>query len=217
LATGTLEPTKVQCQAVFTNELLRIASPEAQLLIANELRNAIAVQTDVVFFNLILATISPTASTTGARSDFMLLLDGLSLGSSSKPYFVVSSSVAKRLSVEGDTVGGSAFPTMTPQGGTIGGVPVLVSDGLPSGYSVGLDASQIAVGTEGMVIAASRQAAVQLDTAPDSPSTASTIMRSLWQEDEVAWRAERYFGATRLRTTAVSAISGVNYSGMSPG
>jgi hypothetical protein len=59
-------------------------------------------------------------------------------------------------------------------------------------------------------------AAVQADSAPDSPPTSSTVMVSTWQTNQVAVKIERYFGATRLRDTAVSMISNIAYSGNSP-
>jgi hypothetical protein len=102
-------------------------------------------------------------------------------------------------------------------GGTIGNIPVLVSDGLPANTIVVLDAAQIAAGSEGLLVDVGTHATVAADTAPDSPPVASTNLISLWQSGQVATRAERYFGAERLRTSAVAAISSVNYSGNLPG
>src|SRR5262249_12491167 len=116
----------------------------------------------------------------------------------------------------GDASGAQAFAGMTPQGGTLGGVQTLVSDGLPSGYLVALDATQIAAGSEGLFVSSSTEATVAMDGAPDSPPIGTTVLTRLWQADLVASRIERYFGAQRLRAGAVAAISGVNYSGNSP-
>jgi hypothetical protein len=58
---------------------------------------------------------------------------------------------------------------------------------------------------------ASRQALLQLDTAPDSPPTAGTVPTSLWQTDSVGLKAERHFGFTIHRDTAVASLSGVSY------
>jgi hypothetical protein len=46
----------------------------------------------------------------------------------------------------------------------------------------------------------SREATLQMDSAPDSPPTASTVMYSLFQNNGVAIRAERYINwAKRVR------------------
>jgi hypothetical protein len=220
LTSATLETVKAIAQIILSKELTRAASPAASALIASELRAAIASVTDTTFFSLILNGITPTASSGGGvvqvRADLSTLLDGLSTGAGSKIFFIMSSAVAKRLSLMGDSTGGSAFPQMTPQGGSIGGVTTLVSDGLPANYLVGLDATQIAAGDEGLEVRVGEHATVQADSAPDSPPTSSTNMISLWQHDLSAVRVERFFGAERLRTTAVAAISNVNYSGNSP-
>ncbi len=55
-----------------------------------------------------------------------------------------------------------------------------------------------------------------MNTAPDSPPTTSTVLTSLWQHNLTGLKAVRYFGAERLRDTAVAVISGVGYSGNSP-
>ena len=105
---------------------------------------------------------------------------------------------------------------MSPTGGSIGNVPVLCSDGLPANTTVALDATQIAAATEALTFDVSRQATIVADTAPDSPPSASTVVTSLWAQDMIGSRLERYFGATRLRAGAVAAVNNVNYSGNSP-
>ena len=63
-----------------------------------------------------------------------------------------------------------------------------------------------------MVIDASDQASVQMDTAPDSPPTASTALVSLWQMNFVGLRAERWINWAKRRSTAVGYISNANYA-----
>jgi hypothetical protein len=116
----------------------------------------------------------------------------------------------------GDSAGGAAFPGMSPNGGTIGNVQTLVSDGLPTNTLVALDASQIATGAGAVTLDASQHALLQIDSAPSTPPVASNMMTSLWQENKIAIRLERFFGVERLRDTAISAINNVNYTGMSP-
>ena len=61
-----------------------------------------------------------------------------------------------------------------------------------------------------------RHITLDMSDAPDSPETASTTMHNLWQHNEVAISAERWFGVERLRTSAVAIISNVAPTGDSP-
>jgi hypothetical protein len=50
-----------------------------------------------------------------------------------------------------------------------------------------------------------------MESAPDSPPTGATVMLSLWQNDLVALRMERFFGFTLMRSNGAASLSGVNY------
>jgi hypothetical protein len=95
-------------------------------------------------------------------------------------------------------------------GGTIAGMNVAVTDGVDAGTFVVVDASQIAAGSDTVELDVTRQATLQLETTPDSPPTASTVLQSLWQTNSVALKAERFFGAEPLTDTAVALIDGVS-------
>jgi hypothetical protein len=129
----------------------------------------------------------------------------------------VTSTIAKVLAVLHDNTGGAAFPTMGVNGGTIGGINVIVSDGVPAATMLLVDAQQVAAASETIQLSASNEAIVQLDTAPDSPIFASTPMVSLWQMNMVGLRAERFFGVQKLTTTGVCVLTGASYTGDSPG
>lgn len=58
---------------------------------------------------------------------------------------------------------------------------------------------------------------LNMDSVGDLPVTASTVMRSLWQNNEVGLRAERYIGVEKLTTSGVCVVTSVNFSGDSPG
>jgi hypothetical protein len=219
LANHTLEPIKCAAQCVLTAELVRSASAEGFATIANSLRNSIATATDAKFFAQL--SVTPVAASAGtsasaARADFATALDALQTGADAKIFFIVDARTAKRLSLMADSAGGAAFPQMSPTGGTVGNVQTLVSDGLPTNTLYALDAAQIATGAGAVTLDASRHALVQIDSAPPSPPVASNVMTSLWQENKIAIRLERFFGVELLRTTAAAAISGVNYGGGSP-
>jgi hypothetical protein len=63
-----------------------------------------------------------------------------------------------------------------------------------------------------VVIDASNQASVQMESAPDSPPSASTNLVSLWQLNFTALRAERWINWKKRRSTAVAFIDRAKYS-----
>src|SRR5262245_16420746 len=98
------------------------------------------------------------------------------------------------------------FPELGPTGGTMLGVPVLASDGVPAGQLVLMDAAQFAAGDEGIELASSGDAMIGLDTAP----TGSTPLTSLFQQNMTAVKASRYFAIQALTTTGVAYITGIS-------
>jgi len=58
----------------------------------------------------------------------------------------------------------------------------------------------------------SREASLQMDSAPDSPNTASTVLVSLWQRNMVAIKAERFITWKKGRDAAVQYISNAKYA-----
>jgi hypothetical protein len=132
-------------------------------------------------------------------------------------FLLMTSAIAKVLSVLHTSAGDAAFPGMTPNGGTIGGLTAIVSDGVPSQTIILVDAQQVAAASETIQLAVATHAAVQLDASPDSPVSGSTVLTSLWQNNLTGLKAERVFGCQKLTTTGVCVLTGVTYTGDSPG
>ena len=82
---------------------------------------------------------------------------------------------------------------------------------MPSGAIVAFDATAFAGATDPPVPRSIAHGDVVLNTAPDSPATASTVTQSLWQYDQVGLYVERMFGFAQVRAGAVAAISGASY------
>jgi hypothetical protein len=80
-----------------------------------------------------------------------------------------------------------------------------------------VDAQQVAAASETIQLSATSEAIVQLDTAPDSPASGSSVMTSLWQANLTGLKAERVFGVQKLTSTGVAVLTGVAYTGDSPG
>jgi HK97 family phage major capsid protein len=201
-----LEPRKASATVVISKELARLGGDNANALILRELRNAVIAGTDSVATAALIAATSPIQSSGNVLTDLAALLAAVPSGASSRLFFVIEPSQAKILATL-PGVNGAAFPQMNVNGGSIGGVTVLVSGQLAAGTAVLFDATAIAAASENVTLFASREAVVTM-------AEASSV--SLWQQDLVALRAERWFGFSLLRAYGVASLSGVDYSGVSP-
>ena len=161
---------------VSTDEFFKLSDPAATALFGRELQNAISIETDTRFLALVTAGISPITSSGGAAANVLLDLDAaaaaLDTDSASLLFVITTSDVAKKWAFKTTADGTLAFRNMTPQGGEIAGVPVLVSDGCPANSFVMLDAHQVAASAGDIELEASKQSTLQFETAPDSPTCA---------------------------------------------
>lgn len=107
------------------------------------------------------------------------------------------------------------------------GLPVIASENIPA-QSVVVGPPAIAAGSRILLVKAneilladdgqtvvdvSREASLQMDSSPDSPATASTVFVSLWQQNMVGIRAERWINWAKRRANVVQMITGTNYGG----
>jgi hypothetical protein len=216
LGSALVEPRKSTGIIVISKELAERGDPAANALFNSELTKAVVAATDSVFLAALVAATTPTASAgstlANITTDLGVLLSAVSNGANSKLYFVTSPTNMKKLVLKANTIGAPAFPFLGPNGGQImQGVTAIASDQVPSATAIMVAADGVAGSAEGVILDGSSETMLQLDTAPDSPPTASTVPLSLWQTDNRALRAERWFGFTIFRATAVASLSGVNY------
>lgn len=201
---------------VLTEELLRSASIT---LFQTELQRAVAAAVDSAFITKITTGISPTTSNGGTSIAILQDLDAglaaLSLDAGSKVFCATSPTIMKNLVFKTTSTGERAFPELSVNGGNLSGVEFFPTAGV-SGQFVFFDATQIAHCQRGIELDVARYASVQMDTAPDSPQTASTPLISLWQNNMVGVKATRWWDAQRLRDNAVSVIGSVSLTGDSP-
>jgi hypothetical protein len=218
----TVDPLKVVSGVILTQELLRFMPPGTVQLVEDELRKGVALTTDTAFISTIISGITPFTSTgsTGesVRADLSRLLETLTLGADSKLFIITTSLICKRWSMLSDQHGVAAFPNLTPQGGSIQGIPVIVSDGVASGIVVLVDASGLGGNVGEAVLTTADQGSYQFSDVPDSPAGPSTNWVSLWQMNQISLQCERYFLVERLRANSVATISNSNSysSGNSP-
>jgi len=219
-----IDPVKALAVIVATRELLQIGDPVTIGLFSNELRLALAAVTDTKFLSTITDSIVPTASTgpsaVNVAQDIDAALQAVRLDAASNPFIVTVPSVARSWTTRVTTTGEFAFPTMSTNGGSIANIPVIVSDGVEAGQFILIDANQIAAASGGVEIDATNQASLQFDTSPaalpDAPDAADAVIENLWQNNKTALSALRFFGASRLRDSAVAVISDCVYDENSP-
>lgn len=209
---------------VLTRELVDFSAPSAEIVMRDELAAGLALFLDT---QLLDSTVADSASTPGsilngitpiasagasianAQTDLSALVNAFVAAHPNvdDAAFVLSPGNALVLAASG------AYPDLRLDGtGFIAGTPAIVS-AAAGARIVLLDPRYIAVADDdGLVINISRQATVQMDSAPDAPPTASTVHTSLWQQNLVGLLAERYIRWKRARTSAVQWVSGATYA-----
>src|SRR5262249_49969368 len=157
---------------------------------------------------------TPIASAGGSYSnvlaDFDALLGGVTTYAGSRLFYVASPGTLKALKFLTSNQGVGVLDTLQA-GGELLPITVMASDAIPAGTALLFDATEISGNSDPNILASSQQALLQLSTTPDSPPVATTTTVSLWQQDLVALRAERFFGFALHRTNGAASLSGIAY------
>lgn len=233
----TLEPLKVANIAVLSEEAIKYSSPAADVLVRNALAEALQERLDVDFIDpgkVAVAGISPASVTNGlaaipatgtgtaddVRADLRALYQNF-IAANNTPasaVLIMNGTTALALSLMTNALGQPEFPTVTMIGGTLNGVPVIVSEHIPTDSSGSLvimaNAGDIYLGDEGgVMIDMSREASLEMSDAPTGDATNGTgsSLVSLWQTNSVGIRAERFINWSKRRPTAVAYLNGVNW------
>jgi HK97 family phage major capsid protein len=205
---------------VTSEELLRMEMPQG--LFAAEVRNGIAAETDRVLLSRIVDTSTPAIAASGSTAaaflaDLSAAVAALSISARSRLFLIVDPLTAATLALMPDGSGGLAFPDVSAEaGGLIGGVQIVPSGGIQRDTSgptslVLVDAAKLAAAGGSIIVDASAQASIEMETSPANSPSAATVFQSLWQQNKVGFRAERYFAVARLRDSAVATITGASY------
>jgi HK97 family phage major capsid protein len=231
----TLPWAKIAVIVVITQELARFSDPSAEQLVRDDMLSAIAQFIDQQFIDGAVAasagvrpgSINNTSTnipSTGATvalvttdlSTAMLNMTTANINMVS-PVWIMAPHAAMFLATLRGAQDVFAFPSMS--GGAAGvpgvmpalmGIPVIVSGNVPvSGGKSSitlLEQSELMLADDGQVtIDTSTEASLQLDSAPATPPT---TLVSLWQQNLLGIRAERYIYWLIRRTAAVQEITG---------
>lgn len=218
----TLGIAKAQGIIVVTEELLKLAVPGSEAALRAEMAAGLAQYLDVQFTDpavAAVANVNPASITNGvtpitasgtsaanALTDLKNLIATFFAANPSAENVVLimtpQIAVAMAIAANVDTLG--------IRGGTIYGVPVVTSASVGARIVIA-DVSAILVAEGGLEIDLSRHALIQLETTPDDPTVATSVLTSAWQLDLVGMRAERWIAWKRARVSAVQFIQTVGY------
>ena len=221
--------SKIAGIIVLTDELVRLSTPSAEATVRTDLVRAIAKFMDEQMLDTSITanTSRPASLTNGVsaisasgydatalRVDFNSALAGYDNAETGidNIYVLMTPATARGISTMMNALGQQEFPTLTPQGGSIFGFPVLVSNSVPDEAIVFVKTDEVWLADDGQVtIDASREATVDM-------AGGNTPAFSLWQKNCVGIRAERWVRWQKRRAAAVQLISGALYnpSGESP-
>lgn len=215
---------KVANIAVLTEELMRFSNPSAELLVRNALADALRARLDIDFIDpakAAVANVSPASITNGVtpiessgsdaaaiRADIQALWAPFIAANNppSTAVYIMSSTTALALSMMMNPLGtANEFPGITMNGGTLGGVPVIVSE-YAAGLVILVNARDVWLADDGgFTIDASREASLQMLDNPtnNSATGTATSMVSMFQTNSVALRVERYINWAKRRASAV--------------
>jgi HK97 family phage major capsid protein/HK97 family phage prohead protease len=236
--TVTLDITKIAGIVVLTEELIRLSNPSAEQLVRDDLANGVIELMDNDFIDPDKAAVSNTSPASLTNGVTPVVATGTAfsnLAADVKSVFanfdaaniesgivvVMKTGLARSLGLMLNALGQNVFPNLGADGGTFLGMPAITSTNVPytedspqeGSPIIFIAAPEIMLADDGGVtIDVSREASVQMDSAPDDPVTASTVHVSLWQENKVGIRAERMINWVKRRSAAVQYISAAKYA-----
>lgn len=202
-------------------ELAKISNPSAEALVREDLIREIAKFLDTQFLDPTVAGVagvSPASITNGAqgigtagtspdnaRADIKALVTAFTnnMLPINESVFIMSEANAFALAGAITTLGVRPFPDIMATGGALLGVPVITSQAAGNRVILVHTPSILLADDGGVTVDISQEASLEMNTAPTSPVAAATVLVSLWQQNLIGVRAERFINWKRARTTAV--------------
>lgn len=223
-----LKWAKIAAISVITEELNRFADPSIQILVRDDLADAVIERMDEDFVDpgkaagtgasqspaSITNGVTPIPATGDPDTDIAALwatADATNMPVQSAVY-ITDSATARVLSSRKNALGNREYPNVSMTGGDIDGVPLVVSNYVPAGTFILAFVSEIYLADDGVVtIDISREATIIMDDDATATPTVAQI-QSMFQTNQLAIRAERYVNWKKRRPQAVAFLSGVDWS-----
>lgn len=202
-----LEVGKIAIIIALARELVNSSDPAAFGVMEGDLGRTITLGEDTALFDgnaavpngrpaSLLSGVAPVAFG-GSPEDFddtlAVMFASVRDGEPGSPVFATSVGGALYLASARGTGGERLYPDVRLDGGTLLGVPLLISPGA-AGKLVFFDAAAVLYADEGLDLDTANHASFQMDSAPTQSSvtpTATSVV-SMFQTNTVAIRAQRY-------------------------
>lgn len=211
IAAKTLQRRHANALSAVTKELIERGGADAITMLNTLLSDSLALAIDEVLLSDIQddpATLELTLTDSTAedfRLAFVQMLLHVNIRGAGPLYWVCSRAAANHMLF--DTI---VLQGLSPQGGTLMGIPVIVSDGLIDASDGGtlmlIDSGKIAANVESLRTDTSESAALQMTDDP-SGDPAQTV--SMFQTNSVAIRSTLTWGAELLSNFKAASLTGI--------
>lgn len=235
LTTNTMSFAKVGGMVVVARELLERGGSDGEAIVQTLLLNAAEKMLDQQFIDpgvIAVANASPASVLNGATNvrqatgatavtlaaDLRAVVEVAAANNAlGAPHWVMTKATACAIALLRDTAGAPAFPTMSYDGGTLAGIPCLVSNAVPSSVSAGtiialVDAAQIDCAVGPFEVTVATHAAIQMDSAPGQHAatpTATTLV-SMFQTNSAAIQLSCYANWQVVRAGVVGYVDNLH-------
>jgi HK97 family phage major capsid protein len=225
-STVTLTFNKVAGIIVLSEELVRLSTPSAEGLVREEMIAGMGAFLDQQFVDpavAVSAGVNPASITNGAATIASSGVTGaaakVDLASRvgvfvaaniplSESVWLMNEANAFGIGLSINGLGQPLFPGFNGQdGGRLMGIPVVVSNNVGARIVLVHTPSVLYADEGGVRVDVSREASVQMDSAPTDTVDATTVYLSLWQRNLVGLKAERFITWKLARAASVTYIT----------
>lgn len=231
LATAVVRLTKIAGIIPYTKEALRLSDPSIEMVVRNDMIAGSARFMDAQFVDpavhesisvnppsitdQIVPTPASGLTTTFLRNDLKNIMGKFVANNEdlTAAVFLMSGSIALNISMMRNALGQKEFPDITATGGTLEGIPVIVSNNVGARIIL-VNPSEILFAEDpgGASIDISEEASVVMTTTPEASPQATSLV-SFWQNNLVGLRIDLWVSWKRGLTSAVEYISSASYTG----
>lgn len=237
---SVLGPLKCATIVVLSEENIRDSSPSSDMIVRDDLRNALAQLEDEAFIdptNAGAANVKPAGILYTAGGDHAIaaesysdetdvILDIRSLmqryidanNPAGQAVLIMEEGTAMAAGLILNALGQRAFPGLGMKGGELQGIPVITSENTPAGIVAVVNASDVLLADDGEVsVDMSREASLEMkdsgNITQDGAAGTGASLVSLWQNNLVGIRAEHTINWKRRRPVVGAYLTGVAWGG----
>jgi HK97 family phage major capsid protein len=222
----TMQAKKIGSLLVLTDELIRSADPRTELLVLNMMLRSARLTADAAIADpsntgdaatpaAVTAAATPIASTDDVANDALAGIAAFG-GSLESACWWMPPALAAQAGLRAGANGAGAG--LGARGGTLAGLPVYCSAGVPAGTLILVDRASVALVDEGYEVKRSTHGTIEMSDAPsgatDTPVTAGTGTKlvSLFQSDAVGLLLVRRVNWHLADADAVVVVTGASYA-----